>query len=73
MLFRSLRRENLKACGGILGDVEEETRGTKRAATEGIEGEGGEEPKRQKVYDDGPYPMGVYEAQTGIVLCKFPI
>lgn len=68
--WATLRRENLRACGGILGDIEEETRAAKRGVAEVGDVEVAEEPKKRKYYDDGPYPMGVYEPQTGIVLCK---
>lgn len=68
--WKALRRENLRACGGILGDLEEELRNAKRSADEMADGEILDDNKRQKIRDDGPYPLGVYEPQTGIVLCK---
>lgn len=79
--WKRIRREALKACGGILGEVgrviEEPEgfgeRGTKRAAGEDVEGEVDVlqvEAKRRRVENDSEFPLGVYEPQTGIVLCE---
>ena len=82
--WAKLRMENLKVCGGVFGDVERVQRGKRKAVAppppapaSGEEGEGaaageGESsPKRRRGWiDDSELPLGVYEPQTGIVLCK---
>ena len=61
-----LRKEALKICGGIL-DVEGEkdpAPGEKRSAEEIMERE------RKRRLQESQLPVGVYEPQTGIVLCE---
>ena len=67
--WTKLRKNALKACGGILGDIPEvghepPAKGEKRTAEEILE----EERRRQE--RERQLPMGVYEPQTGIVLCE---
>lgn len=68
--WAKLRMEGLKVCGGILGDVGRD-RGKKRAAVEDGEAEGGTSKKRRGWIDDSELPLGVYEPQTGIILCGY--
>lgn len=78
--WSQLRRDNLKICGGILGEGEEDgTSGGgsgKRPAEDNVDVEMQEDPeaKRQKAsdisFDQGPLPLGVYEPQSGIVLYR---
>ena len=65
--WAKLRKEALKVCGGIL-EVEEPdvTLGPeKRSAEEILESE------RKRRVQESHLPVGVYEPQTGIVLCEY--
>lgn len=77
--WSQLRRANLKVCGGILGDGDDEDafgRGRRRQAEDTIDIEMQDDSgtKRRKIeapgLDRGPLPLGVYEPQTGIVLYR---
>lgn len=66
--WANLRKKALKVCGGILGDTGSSEvdvgRGEKRSAEEIME----EDRKRRE--QESRLPLGVYEPQTGIVLCE---
>lgn len=68
-----LRREALKACGGILdeerGGEPQEGTGEKRSA-ENTKAERDVKGKRRRIWNDGELPFGVYEPHTGIVLYR---
>lgn len=63
--WAKLRKEALKVCGGILDvDGDREPSPGKRTAEEVLESE------RKRREQESQLPVGVYEPQTGIVLCK---
>ncbi len=62
--WAKLRKEALKVCGGIL-DVEGE-----QDATPGKTAEEIMDRERKKREQESQLPVGVYEPQTGIVLCE---
>jgi chromatin structure-remodeling complex protein RSC7 len=61
--WKKLRSDGLKVVGGILGDIgEKEEKGGEESGREG---------KRRKAgYDKDELPLGIYEPQTGVVLCN---
>ena len=67
--WTNLRKEALKVCGGILADTLDGEvdigKGEKRSAEEIME----EDRRRRE--QESRLPLGVYEPQTGVVLCKF--
>ncbi len=64
--WAKLRKEALKVCGGILeADEQEAAASEKRSAEEILESE------RKRRAQESQLPVGVYEPQTGIVLCEY--
>lgn len=68
--WAKLRRDALRAYRSVYGEpAEEEAQSPKRAADDIDIDDSEEKPKRQKVVVDARAPLGVYEPQTGLVLC----
>lgn len=83
--WAKIRKAALQPCGGILGKLDDVTEdqgygevGSKRSA-----GEDGDvdvdidvvqvERKRRRVGSYSHYPLGVYDPQTGIVMCEYEL
>lgn len=64
--FGRLRREALRACGGILGDPSSTPGSPKRT----IEDENEETREERRRREEGELPLGVYEPHNGIVVCE---
>src|SRR5258705_5505564 len=64
--FSRLRREALRACGGILSDPSSTPGSPKRSAEDGSE-ETREERRRR---EEAELPLGVYEPHNGIIVCE---
>lgn len=64
--FGRLRREALRACGGVLGDPSSAP-GSPKRSTEDENEETREERRRR---EEAELPLGVYEPHNGIVVCE---
>ena len=64
--FTKLRRQGLRACGGILGDPSS-TPGTPKRSAEDESEETREERRRR---EEAELPLGVYEPHNGIIACE---
>ena len=64
--FGRLRREALRACGGVLGDPSS-TPGSPKRSTEDENEETREERRRR---EEAELPLGVYEPHNGVVVCE---
>ena len=67
--FSKLRKEGLRACGGILGDPSS-TPGTPKRSAEDESEETREERRRR---EEAELPFGVYEPHNGIIVCEWDL
>lgn len=65
--FSRLRKEALRACGGILGDPSSTPGSPKRP----VEDESEERREERRRREDVELPLGVYEPHNGIVVCEY--
>ena len=64
--FAKMRREAMAPCGGILDD--DARAKLKEQSNEVDDGDGSTKKKRKVEYSQ--FPLGVYEAHTGLVYCE---
>jgi chromatin structure-remodeling complex protein RSC7 len=65
--FGRLRREALRACGGVLCDPSSTPDSPKRS----VEDENEETKEERRRREEAELPLGVYEPHNGIVVCEF--